>query len=59
MAGHIEKTIFKNGDIRYFINIKCITCGNEVFGFYEDIMDINKCPCCKSDKVRTFNPDLE
>ncbi len=59
MAGYIEKTIFKNGDIRYFINMKCIACDHEVFGFYEKIMDVNMCPCCKRDNVRTFNPDLE
>lgn len=32
-------------------------CGQ--FGFYEEIIDVNKCPSCNSNNVRTFNPDLE
>ena len=59
MKGHISKTLFKNGDIRYFINMKCVDCGHELYGFYEEHIDINKCPECSSDKIRTFNPDIE
>lgn len=59
MAGHISKTLFKNGDIRYFINMKCIDCGHKLYGFYEETIDINKCPDCSGDKIRTFNPDIE
>jgi len=59
MAGYIEKTTFKNGDIKYFVDMKCMTCNHEIYGFYEEIIDINKCPYCRSDNVRTFNPDLE
>jgi len=59
MTGYIEETIFKNGDVKYFVNMKCIACDHEIYGFYEDMIDINKCPYCGSTNVRTFNPDLE
>ena len=39
--------------------MKCLGCGRELYGFYEELIDINKCPDCSCDKIRTFNPDIE
>ncbi len=39
--------------------MKCTDCGQELYGFYEEPIDINKCPECSGDKIRMFNPDIE